>query len=155
MTKKTPLERYIEAAIRVVRRCQLAFIRGATRPGRHDLFLSVFVTGSLLAPLWASTVAAQVGTSEAQDVLCATSGINVAQIITIGLGLVSAYFILKFLVRMMTGLDKAGSTDSGAQQQGKKQAKGGIYSLVAALLPILVPAALNVANIDVVSCLLP
>lgn len=155
MVKKTPLERYIEVVSRVTRRCQMGFIRRATQPGRHDLFLSVFVTGTLLAPLWASTVAAQVGTSEAQDILCSTSGINVAQIITIGLGLISAYFILKFLIRMMTGLDKAGSTDSGAQQQGKKQAKGGIYSLVAALLPVLVPAALNVANIDVVSCLLP
>jgi hypothetical protein len=155
MTKKTPLERRIEAVTEVVRKCQNTFIRRATQPGRHDLFLSVFVTGILFAPLWASTVAAQVGTSEAQDVLCSTSGINVAQIITIGLGLISAYFILKFLIRMMTGLDKAGSTDSGAQQQGKKQAKGGIYSLVAALLPVIVPAALNVANIDVVSCLLP
>ncbi len=65
------------------------------------------------------------------------------------------YFILKFLVRMMTGLDKAGSTDSGAQAQGKQEAKGGIYSLVAALLPVLVPVFLNVAGINVASCLFP
>jgi hypothetical protein len=155
MIQKTPLERLIRRIERIVYGCRCKLIRITTHPGRHDLFLSVFVTSAILAPLLASRVAAQVGTSEAQNVLCSTSGINVAQIVTIGLGLISAYFILKFLFRMMTGLDKAGSTDSSSQQEGKSQAKGGIYSLVAALLPILVPAALNVANIDVVSCLFP
>lgn len=136
------------------------FIRQITRivtqPGRHDLYLSVSTVALLLMPLQASPVAAQVGVDEAQQVLCnGSSGFNIAQIITVGLGLISMYFILKFLIRMMTGLDKAGSTDSGAQAQGKQEAKGGIYSLLAALLPVLVPVFLSTAGIDVVSCLFP
>lgn len=130
-------------------------MRVVIQPGRHDLYLSVSAVALLLMPLQASPVAAQVGVSEAQSVLCEGSSVNIAQIITIGLGLISAYFLLKFLIRMMTGLDKAGSTDSGAQAQGKQEAKGGIYSLVAALLPVLVPVFLNTAGIDVVSCLFP
>ncbi|WP_330631934.1 hypothetical protein [Halocatena halophila] len=126
------------------------------RPGRHDLYLSVILIATALSPVLARPVAAQVGVSEAEQVLCSGStGFNIAQIITVGLGLISMYFILKFLVRMMTGLDKAGSTDSGAQAQGKQEAKGGIYSLVAALLPVLVPVFLNVAGINVASCLFP
>lgn len=140
----------------VVRRSSRWIARVITRPGRHDLYLSVCAVALLLMPLQASPVAAQVGVDEAEQVLCAgTTGFNIAQIITVGLGLISMYFILKFLIRMMTGLDKAGSTDSGAQAQGKQEAKGGIYSLIAALLPVLVPVFLNTAGINVASCLFP
>ncbi len=131
-------------------------IRIVTQPGRHDLYLSMGAVALFLAPLYATPVSAQIGVSEAEQVLCdGSAGVNIAQIITVGLGLISMYFILKFLFRMMTGLDKAGSTDSGAQAQGKQEAKGGIYSLVAALLPVLVPVFLNTAGIDVASCLFP
>jgi hypothetical protein len=139
-------------------------VRVATRPGRHDLVSSLLVTASLLAPLWARPVAAQVGTSAAEQVLCG-EGINTAQWISIGLGLISAFYIFKFLLRVMLGLDIIHRTEHIGQdgirrtdatpRQGKKKARGGIYSLVAALLPVFVPALLTVAGINVVSCLFP
>lgn len=111
-------------------------------------------------------IPAQVGVSEAEQVLCTSSaGINVAQIITLGLGLISMYFILKGLLRLMTGLDNAGATElvgsdgvrrtDAAPAYGRQQARGGIYSWVAALLPVLVPVFLNVAGISVADCLIP
>lgn len=140
----------------IVKRCSRRIAHVLTQPGHHDLTLSMAITATVLAPLWAHPVAAQVGVDEAGQVLCSEgNGLNIAQIITIGLGLLSAYFILKFLVRMMAGLDKAGSTESDRAQSGKDQARGGIYSLVAALLPLIVPAFLQAASIDVVTCLLP
>lgn len=156
MTKKTPLSRSKEQVMTVIRRFGRQVVQILTQPGRHDLYLSVCAIAVFLVPLQASPVAAQVGVDEAEQVLCnGSTGFNIAQIITVGLGLISMYFILKFLVRMMTGLDKAGSTDSGAQAQGKQEAKGGIYSLVAALLPVLVPVFLSTAGINVASCLFP
>jgi hypothetical protein len=138
--------------------------RLVTQPGRHDLVSSVLVTASLLAPLWATPVAAQVGVSETEQVLC-SGALNVAQIVTIGLGLVSGYFILKGMLRMQIGLDIIHRLEHiGADgrrrtdktpKQGKKKARGGIYSWAAALLPVFVPPLLAVAGVDVVSCLLP
>ncbi|MFC6962393.1 hypothetical protein [Halocatena marina] len=156
MIKKTSLNRGVEAFKTAAKRCwhELRWI--ITQPGRHDLYMAMFVTALFTTPLWAQPVAAQVGVSEAEQVLCnGSTGFNIAQIITVGLGMISMYFILKFLLRMMTGLDKAGSTDSSAQQQGKQEAKGGVYSLLAALLPVLVPVFLNTAGINVASCLFP
>lgn len=155
MTKKTSLECGIEATKTVIKRSRRSFMRMVTQPGRHDLYMAVLVTALFIAPLWTRPVAGQVGVSEANEVLCGGTGFNIAQIITVGLGLISMYFILKFLIRMMTGLDKAGSTNSGAQQEGKQEAKGGVYSLLAALLPVLVPVFLNTAGINVASCLFP
>lgn len=75
------------------------------------------------------------------------------------------YFIIKGVLRMMVGLDNAGATElvgsdgvrrtDAAPAYGRRQARGGVYSLVAALLPAIVPVFLNVAGIDVASCLLP
>lgn len=108
-------------------------------------------------------IPAQVGVSEAEQVLCSGT-VNIAQIITVGLGLISMYFILKGLIRMMTGLDNAGSTElvgsdgvrrtDAAPAYGRQQARGGINSWVAALLPVLVPVFLNAVGINVVDCLL-
>lgn len=144
--------------------CWRAFRWSVFQPGRHDLFVSLFLTAGLLLPLGATPVVAQVGVSEAGQVLCSGT-FNLAQLLTVGLGLISMYFILKGLLRMMVGLDNAGSTElvgsdgvrrtDAAPAYGRRQAKGGVYSLIAALLPVLVPAFLNVAGIDVVACLFP
>lgn len=122
------------------------------------------MTGVLIAALLADPVAAQVGVSEAEQVLC-SDGFNVAQLLTVGLGLVSMYLILKALLRMMVGLDNAGATElvgsdgvrrtDAAGPYGRRQARGGIYSLVAALLPVFIPVFLSVIGVDVASCLLP
>lgn len=138
--------------------------RIVTQPGRHDLFASVCLTGGLLAPLWTTPVAAQIGVSDAGAVLC-SGALNIAQLLTVGLGLVSMYFILKGLIRMMVGLDNAGATElvgsdgrrrtDDAGPYGRRQARGGVYSVMAALLPVIVPIFLKVAGIDVVTCLFP
>jgi hypothetical protein len=148
----------------MLRRACAVIVRLLIRPGRHDLVSSVIVTASLLAPLVAQPVAAQVGVSETEQVLCSGT-LNVAQIVTIGLGLVSGYFILKGMLRMQIGIDIIHRLehigDDGRRRtektpkQGKKKARGGIYSWAAALLPVFVPPVLAVAGIDVVSCLLP
>lgn len=106
---------------------------------------------------------AQVGVSEAEQVLC-SGAFNVAQLITLVFGLYSMYLILKGLIRMMLGTDNAGSTElvgsdgirrtDAAPGYGRDQAKGGINSWVAALLPVLVPVFLNAVGINVVDCLL-
>ncbi|MFC6965066.1 hypothetical protein ACFQL7_28030 [Halocatena marina] len=144
---------------------QQRLLRRLVSAGRHDLVLSVGVTICLLGPLVAEPVAAQAGVSEAGQVLC-TGTFNIAQLTTVGLGLLSMAFILKGLVRMMQGLDNAGATtllvtESDAntydtpQGYGRQQARGGIYSIIAALLPAIVPVCLSVAGIDVIACLFP
>jgi hypothetical protein len=148
----------------VLRRAWAAIVQLVVQPGRYDLALSVVGTSILVGPLWTTPVTAQVGTSAAEQVLCG-EGINTAQWITIGLGLISAFFILKFLLRVMLGLDIIHRTEhigadgirrtDATPKQGKKKARGGFYSLAAALLPVFVPPVLAIAGIDVVSCLFP
>ena len=134
----------------------------AIRSDRRDLFGSVFAIVSVFILFGAAPVSAQVGVDTTEQVLCSPGSINIAQLITIGLGLMSAYFILKFLWRLMTGLDKAGevrldrdpTVDRMKKQRYLKlQIRDSSYSLIAALLPVLVPVFLEVAGIDTVSCL--
>lgn len=108
-------------------------------------------------------VTAQVGVSAAGDILC-TGSPNVAQLLTVVLGLVSMYFILKGLGRMMIGLDVIGKTEhvgndgrrrtDKVDPYGRQKARGGINSWVAALLPVIVPVFLAVVGINVPNCLL-
>lgn len=150
----------------VYQRLRAAVVR-VIQPGRHDLLTSVVVTASLLASLGMTPVAAQVGVSETEQLLC-SGALNVAQIMTIGLGLVSAYYVLKGMLRMQFGINNAGEGtelvgndgirrvwDGDARAYGRRHARGGLYSWAAALLPVIVPAVLAVAGIDYVSCLLP
>lgn len=155
----------IESSFGAILRWRQRLLRMLVHTGRHDLVLSVCMTTALLIPLLAKPVAAQVGVSEAGQVLCSGS-FNIAQILTVGLGLLSMYFIFKGLIRMMQGLDNAGATTllvpeiedevyDNPQEYGHQQARGGIYSIAAALLPSIVPAFLAVAGIDVIACLFP
>lgn len=108
-------------------------------------------------------VPAQVGVSGAEQVLCSGT-VTVAQLVTVVLGLISMYFILKGMVRMMIGLDVIGKPEhvgndgrrrtDKVDPYGRQKARGGVYSWVAALLPVLVPVFLSVVGIDVASCLL-
>lgn len=96
-------------------------------------------------------IPAQVGVSEAEQVLC-NEQVPIAQIITVGLGLYAAYLILKFVLRLMKGFDKAGSIHV-KRGYFAHQVKDSSYSLLAALLPVFIPVFLNVIGIDVVECL--
>jgi hypothetical protein len=155
MIGKIDLKRGIGTIKTVLGQFYYSLARVLTQPGRHDLFLSISLVAIVLAPLMAGSTSAQVGISNAQEILCAGSGLNLSQIITIGFGLISGYFILKFVYRTMSGLDKAGSASSSKQSQGKTQAVGGLYSLAAALLPLIVPLLLSTAGINFVTCLMP
>lgn len=147
----TTLLRYWHRGVRIV-----------IQPSRRDLFGSMVTIASILVLFGTTPVSAQVGVGATEQVLCSPGGINIAQLITIGLGFMSAYFILKFLWRLMTGLDKAGEVrldrDPAVDRMKKRrylklQIRDSSYSLVAALLPALVPVFLEVAGIDTVSCL--
>lgn len=155
MRGKTSLHRRIETIRSVLWRCGRGFVHVATQPGRHDLFLSVAVMVVLFAPALADRVAAQDMYQQANEVLCAGDTVTIAQLVTLGFGVISAYFIMKFLYRTMAGLDKAGSASSSVQGKGKSQAKGGAYSLIAALLPLLAPALLQAMGVSYVACLIP
>lgn len=148
----------------VYHRLGMTIVRHMTQSGRHDLGSSVVVTVCVLVPLWARPVAGQVVGSATEQLLCQTAGLNLAQLVTIGLSLLSGYYILKFLLRGMYGVDKVGEVPTGRDHSVNTQKKyrfrdlqprDALYSLVAALLPVLVPAFLNVAGIDVVACLFP
>jgi hypothetical protein len=137
-------------------------VRMAVQSGRHDLFGSMLTTASILTPLWAAPVTAQVGVGATEQILCSPGRVNIAQLIALGLGLMSMYFLLKFLWRLMTGFDKAGEVRpdrNPAVNRRKKrrylelQIRDSSYSLLAALLPILIPVVLQVAGINTVSCL--
>jgi hypothetical protein len=155
--------RYVKhAVLTILPRYWHRIVQIAIQPGRQDLFGSIFVTAGLLALFETAPVSAQVGVGATEQLLCGSGSINIAQVVTLGLGLMSAYFIFKFLWRLMTGLDKAGEVrldrDPAVdrlkkQRYLKLQIRDSSYSLVAALLPVLVPVFLQVAGIDTVSCL--
>lgn len=137
-------------------------VRMIVQSGRLDLFASMIAIASILILFGTAPVSAQVGVDTTEQVLCSSGGINIAQLITIGLGLMSVYFILKFLWRLMTGFDKAGEVrldrDPAVDRMKKQrylklQIRDSSYSLLAALLPVLIPVFLEVAGIDTVSCL--
>jgi hypothetical protein len=132
-------------------------------PERHNIGGSLLGMSGVVAPLWAQPVVGQVGVDATEQVLCA-DGVNITNVITVGLGLYSVYLILKFLLRAMWGADKRGEVpgnrdpkvnESKKQIFGFLQVQDSLYPLVAIFLPVLVPVFLNLAGIDVVSCLLP
>ncbi|RRJ28496.1 hypothetical protein [Halocatena pleomorpha] len=94
----------------------------------------------------------QIGISAAEQVLC-NNQVPIGQLITVVLGLFSMYLILKFMLRLMKGLDKAGSIHV-KRGYFAHQVQNGSYSLLAALLPVVVPVFLNLVEIDVVECML-
>ena len=119
---------------------------------------------SVFVPLWATPVAGQVGVSATEQLLCHTASLNIAQLVTIGLSIISGYYLLKFLIWGMVGFDTVGKVPSDRDHSINTQKKlryrdlqtrDAVYLLVAALLPFFVPVLLNVARIDVVACLFP
>lgn len=107
-------------------------------------------------------VPAQVGVSEAQQVLC-NGSVPIARLITVGLGLASMYFFFKFLVKAQVGFDKAGDVPPGrgaSKNRMKKnrykilQTRDALYSLLAGVLPSLMLLVVFPAmNINVIGCL--
>ncbi|RRJ31031.1 hypothetical protein [Halocatena pleomorpha] len=77
-----------------------------------------------------------IGISKAEQMLC-SSGFNIGQLVVLGLGMISAYFLLKAVIRAVN-----------------RQVRGGAYSLVAGILPLCIPTALTVLGVDT-TCLLP
>jgi hypothetical protein len=116
--------------------------------------IGILVTAGCLV-YGTTPVAAQVGIEAAERVLCrGRVGKIIPQVILIAIGLWSGYFILKFLVRLMIGLDKAGNP-TVADGYLPLQIRDSCYSLIAALLPLFIGKFLTVIGIEVVSCLFP
>lgn len=109
-----------------------------------------------------SIIPAQVGIPEAEQVLC-SGEMPIARLITVGLGVISMYFIFKFLVQLQFGLDTAGKVPSGRDPMVNLMKKNrykmlrmreALYSLLAGLLPsLLLLVVFPVLNINVVDCL--
>lgn len=93
----------------------------------------VFLAG--FVPVWLDW-GRQLGLSEAEQVLC-SSGFNIAQLVVVGLVMVSAYFILKAIIRALN-----------------RQIRGGLYSLIAGIVPLFIPAFLTAIGVDT-ACLFP
>lgn len=142
------------SVIRTVwQRVRGAIVRRVMQLGRHDLAHSVIVTVSLLSLLVATPVAAQVGGANRTDPL--STGWRQYRAgdrprVRIDLSI----FIMKFLIRLMIGFNKAGRVDV-SNKYFPLQIRDACYSLGTALLPALVPTALTIAGIMPVSCLLP
>lgn len=154
----------VDQAHPMLQRVWATIVCHVIRPGRHDLGSSVFVVASVLAPLLTTPVAGQVGVGTTEQLLCQTAGVNIVQLVTIGLGIMSGYYLLKFLIRGMIGFDTLGDVTAGRDHSVNTQKKlryrehqtrDAVYLLIAALLPVFVPVLLNVAGIDVVACLFP
>jgi hypothetical protein len=128
--------------------------RLATSSGRHDLCGAVLVISGVLAPLWATPVAAQVGVGAVEQILCQPGSVTIGQVIALVFGLMAGYFFLKGLIRLMIGFDKAGRPDVSSKYLPLQIRDAG-YSFAAGLLPALVPTVLLAAGITPVACLLP
>jgi hypothetical protein len=126
----------------------------AIRPGRHDGVGSVFVTATLLAPLWARPVAAQVGVGTVEQVLCQTGGVNIGEGVGTVFGLMTSYFFLKGLLRLMKAFDKGGDPTVNSKYV-QLQIRDAGYSFAAGLLPLFLSTALVAAGITPVACLFP
>ena len=98
---------------------------------------------------------AQVGTDQASSALCGSTSVDIARLVTIVLGILSGWFVLKAIPRAQFGLDKMGSTNEQTVREGKSQARGAGYSVGAAVVPVLFIAGLEAAGIGVVSCMMP
>lgn len=105
----------------------------------------------VLAPQWVTPAAAQIGVSDVEQMVCAETN-NLAQLLEVGLGGISIYFFLKFLLRLVRGF-KAFDDSSDSGGSFTKNVKSSLYSLFAGLLPVFILVALNVVGIDISSCL--
>lgn len=138
----------------VLRRVLAVSMQLVTQPGRHDLVSSVFVTVSVLVPLVAQPVAAQVGVGPVEQILCQSGGINIGAGIGAVFGLLTGYFFLKGLLRVMKAFDKGGDPTVNSKYV-QLQIRDAGYSFAAGLLPALFPTVLVAAGITPVACLVP
>lgn len=120
------------------------------QPGWGDLYTSVVGTAILLGPLWVIlAIAQELGIGMAKDVLCSAGrmGVSLPLLITLGLEIVMVFFLLKFLIRVMISLARAG--------MGTLEIRDTAYSLVAALLPAIASGLLTVGGSSLSACLYP
>ncbi|UPM42220.1 hypothetical protein [Halocatena salina] len=103
-------------------------------PSDTQTTASVILLG--VVPALIDRIDPPIGISKAEQLLC-SSGFNIGSLVVLGLGMISAYFLLKAVVRAVN-----------------RQIRGGLYSLVAAVLPLCVPTFLTALGVDT-TCLLP
>lgn len=121
-----------------------------TQAGWSDLYTSVVGTALLLGPLWVILMVSQeLGLGIAQDTLCSAGqmSLSVPLLITYGLEIVMAFFLLKFLFRTMVGLARAGTMTPPVRSMA--------CSLTAAILPAIASGFLKVGGTSLSACLYP
>lgn len=107
------------------------------------------IAGSTAAAMYLSTgtVAAQSGVSEA---MCGT---GIGQLLSLALGAVSVFLVIKGGFRALMGFDKKGSSKSQKQMEGNEQVKGGAQTMaVGAIGPAAIAGVLDVAGVSTLSC---
>jgi hypothetical protein len=106
-------------------------------------------TGTLAAGMYLATgtVTAQSGVSEA---MCGT---GIGQLLSLALGAVSVFLVVKGGFRTLMGFDKKGSSKSQKQMEGNAQVKGGAQTMaVGAIGPAVIAGILDVAGVSTLSC---
>lgn len=119
-----------------------------TQSGWRDLYVSSVGTLVLLIPLWiVSEIAQTLGIGVVEDVLCNTgqTGTSVSQLVLIGLGLITMFFIMKTLIYAVVAIDKVEDSETEPQTVA--------YSFGAALLPAFILTLLQFGGVNVASCL--
>ena len=102
---------------------------------------------------FATPVAAQ-GVNAADSVMCGgNGGPDLGRIITIILGLLAMYFIVKAIIQTMAAFDKMNSPREQEHYEGQKQLKSAGSTAGAALVPVLAGPLLDVMGINTISCL--
>lgn len=93
------------------------------------------------------TASAQSGVSEA---MCGT---GIGQLLSLALGAVSVYLIVKGGFRTLMGFDKKNSSSSNSQMEGNQQITGGAQTMaVGAVGPAVIAGVLDVAGVSTLSC---
>ncbi len=104
----------------------------------------------------------QVGVSEAGQVLCHGSA-PLVRLTTLFFGLALVVYVLKFLLRAMIGLDKAGEVPAGRSARVNRmkknrykilQTRDALYSLLAGIsMTVALMAIFPVMGISIIECL--
>lgn len=121
---------------------------------RRRLFVRTYgISITVTAGAFATPVAAQ-GVDAADSVMCGGGGgPNLGRIVTILLGLLAMYFIVKAIIQTMAAFDKMNSPREQEHYEGQKQLKSAGSTAGAALVPVLAGPLLDVMGINTISCL--
>lgn len=109
-----------------------------------ETFVGTLAAGTYVAT---GTVAAK---SEVSQAMCGT---GIGQLLSLALGAVSVFLVIKGGFRMLMGVDKKSSSKSKQQMEGNDLVKGGAQTMaVGAVGPAAIAGILDVVGVTTLSC---